>query len=101
MINYGLGVAVCALTILPASANNTYPPEYQQEYLKDCMATSMAEGLAEPEAQKLCECTLTEFQQRYSLAEFEELNAKAENDPKAANALIGVGELCFESILYE
>ena len=99
--NYLIGIAVFALAVLPASAENTYPPEYQKEYLKDCMATSMTEGLGEPEAQKLCQCTLTEFQQRYSLAEFQELNVQAETDPKASNALIAVGELCFESILYE
>lgn len=96
-----LGIAVFALIILPASANNTYPTEYKQGYLKDCMTTSMKEGLAEPEAQKLCDCTLAEFQKQYSVEEFEELNAKAQTDQNSANALIEVGEFCFESILYE
>lgn len=101
--NYLITIAFVALTALPALAQTpeAYPPEYTQQYLKDCMTTSMAEGLTEPDAQKLCDCTLTKFQQQYSLAAFKELNVKAETDQTAANSLIEVGELCFESILYE
>jgi hypothetical protein len=99
--NCSLGVAVFALTITPALASETYPPEYTQQYMRECLATSMTEGLTEPDAKKLCDCTLAEFQKKYSLETFKELNAKAKNDETAANQLIEVGELCFESILYE
>ena len=102
--NLGIGIAFFVLTIFPAVAetpSEAYPPEYTQQYLQDCIATAKTEGLAEPEAQKLCGCTLTEFQQQYSLTAFKELNAKAETDETAANALIDVGQFCFESLLYE
>jgi hypothetical protein len=102
--NCGLGIVVFTLTIIPsfkANASEPYPPEYTQKYLRDCLATSMTEGLTEPDAKKLCNCTLVEFQKKYSLEAFKELSAKAKTDEAAANELIAVGELCFESILYE
>jgi hypothetical protein len=100
----GVGMAVFTLTMMPIGAENSlepYPPEYTQQYMRDCLATSMTEGLTEPDAKKLCNCTLVEFQKKYSLEAFKELNAKAKNDEAAANELIAVGEFCFESILYE
>jgi hypothetical protein len=106
--NCSLGIVVFALTIAPvcfksskAKASEPYPPDYTQKYLQECLATSMTEGLTEPDAKKLCNCTLVEFQKKYSLEAFKELTAKAKNDEAAANELISVGELCFESILYE
>ena len=103
LANYPIAIAFLALTAFPALAQTpeAYPPEYTQQYLKDCMTTSMTEGLTEPDAKKLCDCTLSKFQQQYSLAAFKELNAKAQTDETAANSLIEVGQLCFESILYE
>ena len=104
LLSYGLGTVVFALATFPTSAetpSHTYPPDYTQQYMKDCINTSLAEGLAEPDAQKLCDCTLAEFQQQYSLEAFKELNAKAETDETAANQLMEVGQLCFETILYE
>lgn len=86
---------------LAETPTDVYPTEYVQQYQKDCMAASTEEGLTEPDAEKLCECTLTKFQQEYSLEAFKELNAKAEEDQDSANALVEVGQLCFESILYE
>ena len=102
LINCGIIATFLSLNIFPAVAqtpSEPYPEEYAKQYLQDCIATAKTEGLAEPEAQKLCDCTLTEFQQQYSLATFKELNAKAETDETAANALVDVGQLCFESIL--
>ena len=104
LAHLGIGIAFFALTIFPVvaeSSSEAYPPEYTQQYLQDCIATAKTEGLVEPEAQKLCDCTLAEFQQQYSLQAFKELNAKAETDETAANALVEVGQFCFESLLYE
>ncbi len=78
-----------------------YPAKFVREYSDECMEISMAEGLAEIEAQNLCECTINEFQQQYSLEEFKELTAASATDETAENTLIEVGQLCFESILYE
>lgn len=100
--SYGIGIAF-TLVSLPALAqtSNNYPPEYKQQYLQECMGTAIQEGLTEPEAQQLCNCTLTEFQQKYSFAEFQDLSTKSATDETAANALFEVGEMCFETILYE
>ena len=84
-----------------SDAEKAYPAEFVQEYSNECMQTSMAEGLAEIEAQNLCECTINEFQKQYSLQEFQELTAASATDETAENSLIEVGQLCFESILYE
>ena len=86
---------------LAETPTDVYPDEYAKEYHQECMTASTAEGLAEPDAKELCECTLTKFQQEYSLESFKELNAKAEEDQESANALVEVGQTCFESILYE
>lgn len=104
LYNCGLIIAAFSLSTIPTLAENAseaYPPEYVEQYMKECIATSISEGLAEPEAKKLCDCTLAEFQKQYSLEAFKELNAKAKTDETAANQLIEVGQLCFESILYE
>ena len=98
-------LAACSIAIAMAVSaevpEETYSTEYTEQYLKDCLTASMSEGLAEPEAQNLCNCTLREFQQQYTLTAFQELNAKAETDQVAANELIGVGQFCFESLLFE
>jgi hypothetical protein len=80
---------------------NTYPPEYVIEYLQNCVKTSMQEGLLQPEAKTLCDCTLNKFQQKYTLEEFKRLTAASKTDQTAADALVEVGQLCFETILYE
>ncbi|GAB4231995.1 MAG: hypothetical protein Kow0049_14610 [Stanieria sp.] len=80
---------------------NTYPPEYISEYLQNCVKTSMQEGLLQPEAKTLCDCTLNKFQQKYTLEEFKQLTAASKTDQTAADALVEVGQLCFETILYE
>jgi len=86
---------------LAETPTDVYPDEYAQQYRQECLTASTAEGLAEPEAKELCECTLTKFQQEYSLEAFKELNAKAKEDQESANALVEVGQSCFESILFE
>ena len=80
---------------------DTYPPDFAKNYLKECVQVSMAEGLEEIDAKKLCDCTLVEFQQQYTHTEFEQLNAASETDENAKNALIEVGQVCSEQILFE
>ena len=101
---YGLGAIFSLFAIAPTlaeTATQTYPLGYTKQYLEDCLRTSLAEGLAEPEATKLCDCTLAEFQEQYTLDAFKELSAKAETDETAANELVEVGQFCFESLLFE
>jgi hypothetical protein len=84
-----------------ANPREPYPPQFVRDYSNECLQTSMAEGLEEPEAKQLCQCTLDEFQKQYSLQEFKQLTAASATDKAAENSLIQVGQLCFESLLYE
>ena len=79
----------------------TYPPEFVSDYSQECVQTSMGEGLEATEAETLCGCTLNEFQKEYTLDEFKKLTAASATDETAENTLIEVGQICFESILYE
>lgn len=76
-----------------------YSEEFKQGYRQECVQTSMTEGLAQEEAQKLCECTLGKFQNQYSLEEFQELTTASIQDEQAEMALVEVGQVCFEEIL--
>ena len=94
------GVAVAESSI-ESGKSNQYPKEFLQEYSTECMQTSVGEGLAEAEAKRLCECTIVKFQSQYELAEFKQLTIDSLNDQNAQNALVEVGQVCFEQILYE
>ncbi len=94
-------VAIAATNAAKSGAVEAYPPEFLEDYAQECIQTSVGEGLSEPEAKTLCQCTIREFQQQYTLKEFKELTAAAETDETANNSLIEVGQICFESILYE
>ena len=78
-----------------------YPAEFVRDYNQECLQTSLNEGLAEPEAKNLCECTINEFERQYSLEEFQRLTTASATDPEAETTLIEVGQFCFEQILYE
>ena len=78
-----------------------YPEKFKQGYAQECVQTSIAEGLAQEEAQKLCQCTLSKFQNQYSLEEFQQLTNASIQDEQAEMALVEVGQVCFEEMLYE
>ena len=78
-----------------------YPAEFVQQYQQECIQTSIAEGLEETEAQRLCNCTIKEFQQQYALDEFQQLTVAAATDKESETALVEVGQFCFEQSLYE
>ena len=80
---------------------NRYPADFVRDYNRECLQTSLNEGLTEPEAKRLCDCTIAEFERQYTLSEFQQLTADSATDPEAETALIEVGQFCFEQILYE
>ncbi|MEL6440305.1 MAG: hypothetical protein AAFQ80_13740 [Cyanobacteria bacterium J06621_8] len=85
----------------PQEDDNQYPAEFVRDYNRECIQTSIAEGLGEADAKQLCSCTIDEFEQQYDLEEFQELTAASVTDQEAETALIEVGEFCFEQILFE
>ena len=98
-------LAIGGMAVAQDSANaqktNEYPGDFLQDYTQECIQTSMGEGLEEIDAQKLCDCTINEFQGQYSLEEFKKLTAASATDETAETTLIEVGQVCFEQILYE
>ena len=78
-----------------------YDPEFVQQYNQECIQTSMAEGLDDMAAKKLCDCTISKFQQKYTQEQFVKLTTSSATDKQAENALIEVGQICFEETLYE
>ena len=94
------GVAFAEGKVRPQQGNQ-YPASFVKGYNQECIQTSIEEGLAEVEAKKLCDCTINEFQQQYSLEEFQRLTKASTTEDSAQTALIEVGQFCFEQILYE
>lgn len=96
-----LGGMVLTEGTLKAQPGNQYPAEFIQDYNQECLRTSIEEGLVEAEAQRLCDCTIDEFERQYNLEEFQQLTATSATDKEAETALVEVGQFCFEQILYE
>lgn len=94
------GMALAEGSVKPQPANK-YPAEFVRDYNQECIQTSIEEGLEEIEAQRLCDCTIDEFERQYNLEEFQQLTTASTTDPAAETALIEVGQFCFEQILYE
>lgn len=94
------GVAV-AEGITNAPQAKQYSTDFIQDYNQECIQTSMSEGLEQTDAQKLCDCTISEFQRQYSMEEFQQLTLASATDEEAETALVEVGQFCFEQILYE
>lgn len=86
---------------IQAQETNQYPAEFVQDYNQECIQTSIAEGLAEPEAKRLCDCTINEFERQYTVDEFKQLTAASTTDEVSQNTLVEVGQFCFEQLLYE
>lgn len=94
------GVAVAEGSTNIAETNQ-YSADFIQDYNQECIETSMSEGLAEIDAQNLCDCTISEFQRQYTRSEFQQLTLASATDEEAETALVEVGQFCFEQILYE
>lgn len=72
-----------------------------EDYKKECLQRATQEGLPKDIAEDLCQCTMTQFRQQYSIDKFRELVRKSKTDKNAQRTLSNVGESCFEEILYE
>jgi hypothetical protein len=77
---------------------NKYPATEINNYLKACVPKATEQGLSPQEAQRLCQCTIKEFQKRYTLTEYKKLEQQANINPQAADKLIDVGAYCFEEL---
>ena len=70
-------------------------------YQEECLVQSQEEGLPLESAQTVCECTISEFRNKYTTERFKELTQQVNTDRKVAREMREVGEMCFEKILFE
>jgi hypothetical protein len=78
------------------SSANTF-----DNYRKECLQRVTRQGLRGQVAQDICNCVITKFRSRYSIAQFRDLIQKSKTNKAAARTLSDVGEACFEEVLYE
>ena len=77
---------------------NEYPQDFAEAYQASCQFNAVAKGLSEEQAEMLCNCTLNQFQSKYTLAKFQKLLAESAKEEKAEE-LIEIGELCAEKLI--
>jgi hypothetical protein len=96
----GLGLPAHSANLAQISQN---PPTQTTfaSYHQECLQRSRREGLANDIANDLCNCTIKKFQARYTLPQFRSLVQKSKTDKTAARTLTGIGEACFDEVLYE
>ncbi|MGB3510442.1 MAG: hypothetical protein WBA93_14645 [Microcoleaceae cyanobacterium] len=98
-------VVYCSLFVSEAKSKtpnllseNKYPPDFVDAYQASCKINAVTEGLSTDQAEILCNCTLTQFQSKYTLEKFQELLAKAAKE-ETPEKLTEVGELCAEELI--
>ena len=70
-------------------------------YQEECLVQSQQEGLPLVSAQTVCQCSISEFRNKYTSEKFKELTGQVDSNRKVARELREVGEKCFEEILFE
>ena len=70
-------------------------------YQQECLSESQKEGLPLESANSVCQCTISEFRNKYTTETFKELTQQVNSNKKVARELREVGEMCFEKILFE
>lgn len=70
-------------------------------YEEECLVQSKKEGLPLQSAKTVCQCTISEFRNKYTTAQFKTLTQQINTNRKTARELRDTGEKCFEKILFE
>jgi hypothetical protein len=104
---FGLLLLSIIMVIFPVRAEtffaqqgkeDKYPSTEINNYMKVCIPKASEQGLSPQEAQKLCQCTIKEFEKRYTLTEYKKLEQQANINPQAQDKLMDVGAYCFEEL---
>ncbi len=67
-------------TAQATSGANAYPAAVTQAYLSNCVSTAENYGLPSSGAQAYCDCTLSEFQNNYTLEQFMAISTSVMQD---------------------
>jgi hypothetical protein len=79
-------------------AQNQYPQNLREDYMRSCKQRAAGEGLNQTQAQRLCECTLRRFQARFTSAQFIALNRRASQTGQAPQAFTDIGMACYREL---
>jgi hypothetical protein len=71
-----------------------YPEAEQQAYLSACQQVSTEQGFSPQQATNLCQCTLEQFKNKYTLDQFRELYSTAHQNDKVPIEFIKAGISC-------
>ncbi|MDY7012531.1 MAG: hypothetical protein SVX43_02825 [Cyanobacteriota bacterium] len=79
-------------------AQNQYPQDLRENYLRSCQQRAASEGLNRTQAQSLCQCTLRRFQARFTSAQFIALSRRASQTGQAPQAFTEIGRACYRQL---
>ncbi len=80
---------------------NQYPAADKEEYLIACQASSQQQGLDQQQAKTLCQCTLEQFQAKYTIDQFKQLYTQAQQNSEPPDELVQVGLFCASQLSQE
>ncbi|MGL4501682.1 MAG: hypothetical protein ACRC78_15325 [Planktothrix sp.] len=76
-----------------------YPQEIVNAYISSCSQRSIQEGLTQPQAKIVCQCTINQFQSLYSFEQFLKIYTQAQKAKESPDEFVDVGIECAEKLL--
>lgn len=73
---------------------NAYPQEFVSNYVSNCRERSQRSGLTPQQAQTICQCTIFEYQDRFSIEEFVDIVQQLQETGQAPDELVDVALTC-------
>ena len=83
---------------IQSSPENKYPQDFAETYQASCQFNAVTKGLSQEQSKILCDCTLNQFQSKYTLEKFQKLLKESKKE-KTSEDLIEVGEICAEKLI--
>ena len=79
-------------------SQNEYPQDFAEAYQASCKINAVTKGLSTEQAETLCDCTLNQFQSKYTLEKLQKLINKAANK-ETPEELIEIAEICAQELI--
>lgn len=77
---------------------NRYPPDFINDYMRNCKQSAVKQGVSQQLAEKLCTCTVNRFQARFTLEQFKTLSRQAQQNGEPPEVFTEIGEACAEQL---
>ncbi len=75
-----------------------YPQQLVNAYVAGCTQRSIKEGLTQQQATSVCQCTINQFQSRYSADQFLKMYSQAQKAKEPPDEFVDIGLDCAERI---